>query len=525
MTGASRAAIADLCLLALGALLYTFAMPPWGAAVAGWFALGPLFLALRGTSAARAAVYGALFGVLICAGVAHWLYSAIDSFFAAPAPLSLALTAASYLFFVGMYVAAAGACSAILMRRAPAAIQWTAIPALWVAGEFARSSLFSGFSWGLLGYSQYRHPDLIQIADVTGVYGVSFLLACSGYASAEVAAVVGDSLRHPSRGAFPLTPLCALGMAAGLVVAYGAVRVDQYSAQKPDSIRIALVEREMPAQDRFARIRYLKSFLGYVDATRTKVTRDSTDLIIWPEYASGLYIDREPSIRLQLARLAEETDSALLLGSPRLDDSGASPRYYNSAFLLSPAGQVISTYDKIRLLPFAEYRPLRLPRITSRHSDYPDEFARGSRSTIFSIGNASFGVMICYEAAYPEFARRLAAGGAQFLVNISNDVWLAGSGGNSAAEQHFAMATMRAVENRRAMARATMAGVTGFVDPAGRSYRTSIGVPTVLLAQVALEKTLTIYTRLGDWFALACVLWACACVAWYGRPAAAEDRS
>lgn len=497
-------------------------MPPWEWSAAGWIALAPFFFALRGKSAARAALYGALFGAMICAGVAHWLYSAIDAYFAALTSISLTLTAVSYLFFVGMYVAVVGACSAILMRRAPRAVQWTAIPALWIAGEFARSSLFSGFSWGLLGYSQYRHPDLIQVADLTGVYGISFLLACSGYAAADFASAMRDRLRHGARAMLPLKSVFALAGVAGIVALYGAVRVAQYSAPAPRSIRVALVEREMPAQDRFRRIRYLKSFLGYVDATRAEVPRNSTDLIIWPEFASGLYVDREPSIRLQLARLSEETGSALLLGSPRLDDSGAVARYYNSAFLFSSAGAAIGSYDKMRLLPFAEYRPLGLPRMTSRASDYPEEFTAGNRSTIFSIPKASLGVMICFEATYPEFARRLAAGGAEFLVNISNDVWLAGSGGKSAAEQHFAMATMRAVENRRALARATMAGVTGFIDPAGRPYRTSIGVPTVIRAEVALEKELTVYTRFGDWFVAMCALYACACLAWYRRRPAGE---
>lgn len=516
--------ISEVSLLALGALLYTLAMPPWEWAAAGWIALAPLFFVLRGKSAPRAALYGALFGVMICSGVAHWLYSAIDTYFAALTPLSLVLTALSYLFFVGMYIAVVGACSAILMRRAPRVAQWTAVPALWVVGEFARSSLFSGFSWGLLGYSQYRHPDLIQIADLTGVYGISFMLAGSGYAAADFASAIRDRLRHEPGAALPVRPLAAWAAVLGVVALYGAMRVAQYSRPAPRAIRVALVEREMPAQDRFQRIRYLKSFLGYVDATRSAVTRDSADLIVWPEFASGLYADREPSLRLQLARLAEETDSALLLGSPRLAGAGAAVRYYNSALLFSSAGEVIGSYDKMRLLPFAEYRPLGLPRMMSRASDFPGEFSAGSRSTIFSIAKASFGVMICFEATYPEFARRLAAGGAEFLVNISNDVWLAGSGGKSAAEQHFAMAAMRAVENRRAMARATMAGVTGFIDPAGRSYRTSIGVPAVLRGEVALHRELTVYTRFGDWFVALCALCSCVCLARYWRrPAGAKS--
>src|SRR5260370_12522784 len=151
--------------------------------------------------------------------------------------------------------------------------------------------------------------------------------------------------------------------------------------------------------------------------------------------------------------------------------------------------------------------------LTSRNSDYPEEFTAGSRATIFSIARARFGVMICFEATYPTYGRRLTREGAQFLVNISNDVWLSSLGGTAAASQHFAMAVMRAVENKRALARATAAGITGFVDPVGSTYLSSQSEGVRLLV-VPLRDELTFYTRFGDWFVVVCFLFSMSFLAW-----------
>lgn len=506
------ATAADIAALVLGAALYTLASPPFDWSLAGWFALAPLFLVLRGKASRTGALYGAVFGVMMCAGVAYWLYSAIAKYFTAPFPLDLLLTLAAYLFFVGIYTGFAAGASSIMMRRAHPALRWSAIPALWVVAEFARSSLMSGFSWGLLGYTQHRNLAMIQVADLAGVYGLSYLLALSGYALAECIVALrewfgGSGLR------LPLAGLASFAAAIALSLTYGAVRLHQYDlAPQTRTIRVALVERDMPAQDRWQRIHYVKALAGYMQATRRAVSKESTDLIVWPEFASGFYVDREPMMRAQLARMTGDLDAALLLGAPRLEESGDETRYYNSAYLVGSSGRVIDTYDKMRLLPFAEYHPLGVSLSEEANSDYPAEFSAGSRSTIFPLSKGSFGVMICFEATYPVFARRLAAGGAEFLVNISNDVWLAGAGGSAAAAQHFAMAVMRAVENKRALARATMDGITGFVDPVGRPYNISNEAEGVTLGAVAVSRELTVYTRYGDWFVLLCAIHSTLCL-------------
>ncbi len=499
--------------MALGAVLYTLASAPFEWASLGWIALTPLFVVIGGRGLAQAAIYGMLFGVAICAGVAYWMYFAISSYFVTIFPLNLVLTLAAYTMFVGVYTAAAAAASSLLINHGDRAIRWIAVPAIWVICEYARSTLLSGFSWGLLGYTQYRHLAIVQVADLSGVYGVSFLLACSSYAIAELILASGNRWRDAGSGiAYPA--LLCVGATIAAAFVYGEVRLRYYvSHPAKDSIRVAIVTRKTAAQDRFARIRYLRSFMDYAKATSDGVAKGSADLIVWPEFASGFYLDSDRAMRAQLTRLAAATDAALLTGAPRSAKSDGSAYYYNSAYLFSPTGELLDTYDKIRLLPFAEYRPFGMRSLASRNSDYPEEFTAGSRATIFSIARARFGVMICFEATYPTYARRLTRNGAQFLVNISNDVWLSSVGGTPAASQHFAMAVMRAVENKRALVRATAAGITGFIDPVG-STRLSSQSEGVRLLAVPLRDELTFYTRFGDWFVVACLLFSISSLAW-----------
>jgi apolipoprotein N-acyltransferase len=502
-----RGAFADLSLVALGAILYTLASPPFDCSFLGWFTLTPLFVAIRGATVRRSVLYGMLFGVLICAGVAHWMYSAISSYFVALFPLNLILTLLSYLLFVGFYTAATAGAWSVLMRRSSWRWQLLAIPSLWAVCEYARSTFLSGFSWGLLGYTQYRLPIVIQIADIAGIYGISFLLASSSYAAAQLIFVLSDRSSASREALLPVS--FAVGTIM-LCLAYGALRLHQYDSERgPATVRIAMVQHDMPARDRWRRINYVSSLLSYVQLTQVQIRPDSVDLVVWPEFASGLYVEQDPMARLELSRLSRSIDTPLLLGAPRISESG---QYFNSAFLLAPGGTVLDSYDKMRLLPFAEYHTLGLPSFVSRSSDMPAEFTAGRRSTIFTIPGARFGVMICFEATYPEYARRLTRGGAQFLVNLSNDVWLSGVGGTAAASQHFAMAVLRAVENKRSLVRATMAGLTGFVDPVGRQSHLSDSSDVVTLGTVSLTSGTTVYTRFGDWFVLLCALYSLVCL-------------
>ncbi|NOT54235.1 MAG: apolipoprotein N-acyltransferase [Deltaproteobacteria bacterium] len=518
----------DCLLLLLGASLYTLAAPPYEWASAAWVALAPLFLVIREKTPRGAFLAGLVYGVLFCAGIAYWVYLAVAAYFPFPFPLDLVFTLLSYSFFVGSYTGLAAAFSCVLMRGGRPLLSYLfgslGVPALWVVGEFARSSLFSGFSWELLGYTQYRYLPLIQIADLTGVYGVSFLLALSGYVVAEMwhyqqikrqkakgkrqKSKEDRELETPQSAMVPL-PWLALGLfTTSLVVtlSYGTFRLSE-SASPPTTppVRLALVQGQVPPAQRWKRVHYANTLFRYATLTRRGIGHAHPDLIVWPEFAVGFYLDREPPLRGQLGQFTKAMNAALLLGAPRVEHSETGERYYNSAYLLAPGGTLLDVYDKVRLLPFAEYRPLALPSLVPHNAEHPSDFTAGSRSTVFSLPQGNFGVLICYEATYPYLARRLVRNGAQFFVNLSNDTWLAGE---AAAAQHFSMTVFRAVENRRALARVATAGITGFVDPFGRVSQLSDATENVVIGDILPRHQLSVYTRYGDWFVVSCGAWA-----------------
>jgi apolipoprotein N-acyltransferase len=505
-------AVRDLARLAFGALLYTLAAPPYEWASAAWFALAPLFIVVRNKTFIPAFAAGFLYGVLSCAGIAGWVYAAVVSFFPFSSLVALLATLASYGFFAGLYTGLAAAFSSVLLRRRRSLLSWIGLPALWVSAEYARSALFAGFSWELLGYTQYRQLALIQAADLTGVYGLSFLLALSGYLVAEFIMVF-----HASRASsfmsrplpLPWRPLGCFLIGLALVWGYGVVRLRQYpppSSPPASRLTVALVQGNSAQTQRWSRVHYGNTLLQYMAITRHGTAGQQPDLVIWPEFAVGFYLDDEPTLRAQLGQLTLGINAPLLLGAPRREVALQGARYYNSAYLLAPGGSLLDVYDKIRLLPFAEFRPPAFPALVNHSAAHPSEFTPGRRVTVFLLPRGAFGVTICYEATYPPLTRQLVRNGAQFLVNISNDSWLAGpDGGGAAAAQHFSMSVLRAVETKRPLVRVATAGVSGFVDPAGRLSHLMTEKEGVIVGEVVPQQVMTVYARYGDWFVLGCV--------------------
>jgi apolipoprotein N-acyltransferase len=498
----------ELGLLTLGALLYTIACPPYDWSSAGWITLTPFFLALRQKTPKTGFFLGLLFGVLCCAGIGFWIYVAVTTYFAFPFPLDVLFTLFNYSLFAGLYVGVVAALVCVLFRRGSPTLAVLGAPAMWVAGEFVRSSWFAGISWELLGYTQYRHPLLIQVADLTGVYGLSYLLALSGAVGAAIIVFLSAyTKRETHHSPVQQFPVLAVGILTGsvvLVVIYGTLRLQHYSAPAPanlPTLTVAVVHANVAGSQRWQRAHYASTLLTYLRVTQHGITEAQPDLIIWPEFALGFYLDHEPLFHRQLSAFTRATNTFLLVGAPRMDETDAGTRSYNSAYLLSPQGDIVDVYDKMRLIPFAEYLPFAHPLLRPALSDAPNDFTPGQRATIFSQPKHSWGVTICYEVTYPPMTRRLVLDGAEFLVNISNDTWGAGE---AAAAQHFSMVVFRAVENRRPLVRTATAGISGFVDPVGQTYALSTDPEGVSIGTIAPQSGLTVYAQYGDWFALLC---------------------
>jgi apolipoprotein N-acyltransferase len=501
----------DLLLLALSAGLYTVAAPPYTWSSAGWFALAPLFLALRGKTPRGALFLGFLYGLFFGLGITHWSYPSVAAYFPYSFPVNVLLTLAIYGIFVGPYTGSACMLMSRVLGNTRARVPWLTVPAIWAGSEFTRAAL-SGFAWELLSYTQYPQLTLIQIVDITGVHGLSFLMALNSYVIAEAVVAVQRRLRREESGiGFPWPALCALLGGMSVVWLYGVVRLQQYAppaAAAPTDIVVAVVQGNVPHEQRWMREHYTGTLLKYVAVTTQGIQEQQPDLIVWPEFAVGFHLDREPLLYSQLQSFAQDMNAPLLLGAPRMEQRNGTLAIYNSAYLIPPRfpnDAVPHVYDKIRLIPFVEYRPLALPALMQPQTpEYPTEFTPGENFTVFATAKGTFGVMICYEATHLHLARRLVKDGAQFLINISNDTWMV-TEGQEAAQQHFSMTVFRAVETRRYLVRAAAAGISGYVDPAGRPFSLSSTQEGVTFGRIAPRQELTVYTRYGDWFAFVCL--------------------
>jgi apolipoprotein N-acyltransferase len=401
-----------------------------------------------------------------------------------------------------------------------------AAPCLWVTLELLRTYLLSGLPWSLLGYSQYRQLDLIQIADHLGVYGVSFLIVLTNVALAELYLWLMPLFRgfRPARLPWELVSTSAILVALSWAYSTSLI-VNVGFEQAKTTIQVGVVQPNIDQA-----VKWDKDFRDETIKRYERLTESfgpSTDLVIWPEASTPFVYEAEPIYQLQLTGIAERASAPLLFGSPAIRyDADRKPFLLNSAYLLSPDGSLLGRYDKQHLVPFGEYIPLKssLLFFLDKLVEGIGDFQAGPGPTILSFlpkasGAASeshpvkFGVLICYEVIFPDLVRRMAASGAEFLVTITNDAWF---GESSAPSQHFSMVVFRSVENHLAFARAANTGISGFIDPFGRILEAS-----PIFTQMAMESTIpvrqphTFYSRYGDVFAYGCMI-ICVLLCLYG---------
>lgn len=510
----------DGLLAVLSGILLILIFPSFDLETLAWVALVPLLWILGGKGPRQAFWVGGITGLTFYLGTLHWVTNTMVNYGHLPLPVSLLI-----LLLLALYLAAYVALFALLfahLGQATLGLQWIGAPLVWTTLELVRAHLLSGFPWASLGYSQYKALPLIQIAEVTGVYGVSFLIV---WVNATLALLL-VALRNPApadgpaqlRGRSKPRSSLALKLAAPLValslcLAYGSWRLKSgESALKEGSsqkVRAILIQGNIE-QDRKWDRRYQEEVFALHRELTLAAARAPADLIVWPEASTPFFFQSDDRYRPQTFALAGQSGAPLLFGSPayRLNRTGV--EMFNRAYLISPQGMVLGQYDKIHLVPFGEYVPLqRMLPFVHRMVEGIGDFAAGKEFTLMSIPQGRFGVLICFESIFPELARRFVLEGAQFLVNITNDAWF---GRSPAPYQHMSMVPFRAIENRVPVIRAANTGVSGLFDPWGRILQQSdIFVQTWLRGEISPKdprEGLTFYTRHGDLFAYLCALCA-----------------
>ena len=528
------AAILDRRVLVAAAsgVLLTAAFPNFGVAGLAWVAPGILLLSAAGTTGANAFRLGYIAGLVHFLSSLYWLL--YIPFPGGAVAGWLALSA-----FVALYPALwVWGCWQVFPVRAtnglsePTVLRWADpwrqigwlrraawalfCAAAWVAMEMIRARLLSGFPWNPLGSSQYRQIPLIQIASVTGVYGLSFLPVWFGVSLVNTLAMfVHKPTAHRSWFGEIILPLIAALVVAG----FGLKGVLTPPPASDRTLKIALVQPSIPQNLIFDPAETTNRFLKLIELS-AKALESKPDLLIWPEAAMPNF--SEENFRT-ITNLVARHKVWMILGA---DDSEMRPNAagpgdydsYNAAFLFSPDGRYVATYRKQRLVIFGEYLPLgdMLP-ILRRILPIPGDFTPGKGPVPFHLSepSATIATVICFEDVFPHFVREHVDSDTDFLLNLTNDGWF---GEGAAQWQQGATALFRAVENGVPLIRCTNNGLTCWIDERGR-LRDWLGrvdgqvhAPGFLTIEVPLRvangiRPPTFYRQHGDVFGWGCLGW------------------
>jgi len=494
----------------LSAVLLILAYPNFNFEFLAWVAFIPLFFALENKKPKQRFLTGYLFGIVFFSGILYWLANVTW-----PGMIALVLIMS---FFPAIFCLPVSSSFLPAGRHGvfrPSSV--VLIPALWVATEYLRSHFLTGFPWALLGYSQSFNLPIIQVADITGVYGVSFLVILVNFG------VYLALRKKPGRFYVLFFVFILFSLAFG----YGWKRIAQVHPSQ--GLKVAVIQANIPQAIKWDP-RYRKSIMDrYVAVTKDSLS-EKPRLVVWPETALPGYLE-EKNLKKEITDLAKSGDIYLLTGTLR--ESGRNT--YNSASLISNEGKVLASYDKIHLVPFGEFIPFEKSLFPIRSFiDKPvGNFDRGDEFTVFKfkftetlskskrIRKAThfhrFSVLICFEDIFPELSAKFVRKGARFLVNITNDAWF---GKTAAAFQHMQCSVFRAVENRVPVLRAANTGVSCIIDHRGKITRfVKEGNHRIFVSGYASENIVptfggSFYTRFGDVFA-----WGCIAVALIGLAA------
>ena len=477
--------MSSIILSILSAVLLSLSLSSFNLWQLGWCGFIPLFAALENKSLRQSWVLAYFCGIIFWSLTVYWL---IHITFIGQAVLIL---------YLAVYFGIFGAI--VYLRRYFSLGKFIFfIPCSWVLLEYLRSYLFTGFPWALTGFSQYRILPVIQVADISGAWGVSFLVV-----------LVNFTLYLALRKQLKKKDLLICILMLLLILGYGFYRLNYKFNFKDSSrqLKVSVIQGNIP-QD----LKWNKQAIGFIENNYKELTvaaaKDNPGLIIWPEAAvPGLWGEDQAEFN-KIFSLCRRVKTNLLTGTV----SHLGRDYFNSALFINQQGEPGAIYHKLHRVPFGEYIPLKniLPFLKTI---VPIGDIEAGKDYMIFRQPADFGVLICFEDLFPGLSRQFIKRGAKFLVNITNDAWYKEG---SAPYQHFAASVFRAVENHVYLARAANTGISGFIDPFGRllsivqndagkeifvkGYRTQ----NISLDPIGLRRTF--YNRYGDLFVIFCLL-------------------
>ncbi|MFO8052464.1 MAG: apolipoprotein N-acyltransferase [Candidatus Omnitrophota bacterium] len=431
-----------------------------------WVSLVPLFFILNKKKSAEGFLSFFLFGLIYYGISLYWVtYVSILGFILLIVYLSL--------FYLVFYLL-----GSFFIKRP---LRQLTIPAVWVVVEFLKEIIWCGFSWASLGYSQFNHPHLIQIADIGGVKFISFAIVLVNF-------LIWELITYKKI----LKRLIFLLLIFAAIITYSSIRLNE---NKPkEKIDISLIQPNILDKQTLGpeeKEKNLKSLAALAKRT------PENNLVIFPEAAWPYVLDKENTQPIN--EFVKDSKRNILIGAITKESSN----YYNSALLFDRGGSLVKIYDKIKLVPFGEYVPLRdyLEFIEVLNSI--GDITPGKKIRSFSYQDKNFAVLICFEDIFPYYVAEIAEN-KDFLLNITDDSWFHGQ---PEASQHLSIMVLRAVENRISIARAANSGISGWVSPEGyitklKKNEDSLFIKAQEDFQISVSKKSSFYNRKKGWFVL-----------------------
>lgn len=481
----------------LSAFLLILSFPTFNSSFYVWIGLIPLLILIEGQKKIKDVfIFSYLCGCVFYAVMLYW-FVYVD-------PLIAFLGYPALVLYLGLYFALFGV-GVKLFERHPLVIRSLMAASWWVILDFLRGYIIGGFDWVSLGHSQFRNLPMIQIADITSVFGVSFLIIMVNASFL----ILGKCILQRNRWKESLSLLILTLILFISVYVYGYVRLKS-EMKDIGQITIGIVQANTPQDLKWVRSAWPSILLDYQTLTLGLVDKQP-DIIIWPETSFPGIIGEEEGLYDNLISFGKSINTPLMFGSVIKEGE----QYYNAARLVSADGETLNDQKKMHLVPFGEYLPLRkfIPFI-SQFIPIGD-FSVGSDWILFrKLGKYKtinpFSVLICFEDSLARLSRKFVNEGAQLLINMTNDAWFADT---RAPYLHVASAVFRSIENHRALVRVANSGVSCLILPNGKiaAYlMNEFGKKTFVRGRdvwnVPFSNVQTFYTKFGDFFILLCGL-------------------
>jgi apolipoprotein N-acyltransferase len=471
-----------LFLIFASAILTALAFPPYKFGILAYFAPVLLLILLENTSLKESFgigyVWGTIFNIALLYGV---FWATVPGTFGAIVIIALVPAVQCWLYRV--------------VSRRSQVIGIVLWPLLWIAFDYIRTFSEFNFPWSDFAYTQSYYLPLIQISDITGLYGVSLMVYI-------VNALIYSAIRLKPRKSRRLILLSvAFGLPLSFLI-YGVIRMPAQS--EPGTMKIAIAQGNIGPDIKWENGGDKLSYDTYIELSR-QASAESARIVVWPETALPFYLLHEPGRYQTLKSLIDSIDINLFTGLPEYERVGKSEYiYFNAAALFQPGNHPVQTYSKIKLLPMSERIPFsgRFKILKDVHLGQAD-FSAGRQPTVFNLDSLKFACLICFESAFPDYCAEFCRNGASFLIVITNDMWF---GPSSIPFQHARMSIFRAIENRVPIVRCANTGVSMFIDRWGRAAnQTRTFVKALEINKIRPEQSSSFYNRHGNWLPFGCL--------------------